>query len=134
MDLRRTGYDGRHLDVADPVGAYHAFAAAAPRLPIPETADPGYHLSTLFPPVRPRGGYLEIRYLDAQPLWRVGDAIATVTTLLCGARARRAALDLLLPRAADQDRGWREAAAGHSPESRELLSIAGSALAVGGVS
>ncbi|MEV6607624.1 glutamate-cysteine ligase family protein [Kutzneria sp. NPDC051319] len=134
VDLRRTGYDGRHFDIADPVGAYQAFATAAPRLPIPETADPGYHLSTLFPPVRPRGGYLEIRYLDAQPLWRVGDAIATVTTLLCDTRARRAALDLLVPRAADQDRAWSEAAAGHSPESRELLSIAGSTLAVGGVS
>jgi glutamate--cysteine ligase len=32
----------------------------------PTTADLDYHLSTLFPPVRPRG-YLEVRYLDAQP-------------------------------------------------------------------
>ena len=32
----------------------------------PTTADVEYHLSTLFPPVRPHG-YLEIRYLDAQP-------------------------------------------------------------------
>ncbi|MFY1670955.1 ergothioneine biosynthesis glutamate--cysteine ligase EgtA [Plantactinospora sp. WMMB334] len=32
----------------------------------PTTDDLDYHLSTLFPPVRPRG-YLEIRYLDAQP-------------------------------------------------------------------
>ncbi|WP_238010124.1 ergothioneine biosynthesis glutamate--cysteine ligase EgtA [Dactylosporangium sp. AC04546] len=36
-------------------------------LPRPPTyADLDYHLSTLFPPVRPRG-YLEIRYLDTQP-------------------------------------------------------------------
>ncbi|GAA2627303.1 ergothioneine biosynthesis glutamate--cysteine ligase EgtA [Dactylosporangium fulvum] len=36
-------------------------------LPGPPTyADLDYHLSTLFPPVRPRG-YLEIRYLDTQP-------------------------------------------------------------------
>ena len=133
-DLRRTGYDGRHLDVADPVGAYQAFAAAAPRLPIPQTADPGYHLSTLFPPVRPRGGYLEVRYLDAQPPWRIREAVATVATLLYDARARRDALDLLLPRATDQDRAWREAAAGFSPESRDLLSITGSALITGGVS
>jgi glutamate--cysteine ligase len=32
----------------------------------PTVADLEYHLSTLFPPVRPRG-YLEIRYLDSQP-------------------------------------------------------------------
>ncbi|GIJ44487.1 glutamate--cysteine ligase EgtA [Virgisporangium aliadipatigenens] len=36
-------------------------------LPDPPTVgDLEYHLSTLFPPVRPRG-YLEVRYLDAQP-------------------------------------------------------------------
>ena len=32
----------------------------------PTTDDLDYHVSTLFPPVRPRG-YLEVRYLDAQP-------------------------------------------------------------------
>ncbi|MFC4017021.1 ergothioneine biosynthesis glutamate--cysteine ligase EgtA [Micromonospora sp. GCM10011542] len=32
----------------------------------PTTDDLDYHVSTLFPPVRPRG-YLELRYLDAQP-------------------------------------------------------------------
>jgi glutamate--cysteine ligase len=127
IDPRRTGYDGRHLDLADPVGAYHAFAAAAPRLPIPETADPAYHLSTLFPPVRPRGGYLEVRYLDAQPAHRIGAVVAVVAGLLYDRRARRDALDLLLPRAADQQRAWSEVAAGHSPESADLLSIAGTA-------
>ncbi|GAA0536430.1 glutamate--cysteine ligase EgtA [Saccharopolyspora subtropica] len=36
-------------------------------LPNPPTRDDlDYHLSTVFPPVRPRG-YLEVRYLDAQP-------------------------------------------------------------------
>ncbi|WP_374118796.1 ergothioneine biosynthesis glutamate--cysteine ligase EgtA [Allokutzneria sp. A3M-2-11 16] len=34
--------------------------------PPPTTDDIDYHISTLFPPVRPRG-YLEVRYLDAQP-------------------------------------------------------------------
>jgi glutamate--cysteine ligase len=141
VDMRRTGYDGRHLDLADPVGAYLAFAAAAPRLPIPETADPAYHLSTLFPPVRPRGGYLEVRYLDAQPYERIGEAVTTVAGLLYDRRARRDALDLLLPRASDHDRAWSEAAAGHSPESAALLSIAqtarptaGRALVAGSVS
>jgi glutamate--cysteine ligase len=141
VDLRRTGYDGRHLDLADPVGAYAAFAAAAPRLPIPEAGRPSYHLSTLFPPVRPRGGYLEVRYLDAQPCRRIGEAIATVAALLYDPRARHEALDLLLPRAGDQQRAWTEAAAGFSPEAGALLSIAratreaaGPVLVSGGVS
>jgi len=123
-DLRRTGYDGRHLDLTDPVGAYAAFAAAAPRLPIPEAEQPSYHLSTLFPPVRPRGGYLEVRYLDAQPLWRIPEAVSTVASLLCDDRARYDALDLLLPRAQDQHRAWTEAATGYSPEAEALLAIA----------
>jgi glutamate--cysteine ligase len=123
-DLRRTGYDGRHMDLLDPVGAYAAFAAAAPRLPIQEAERPSYHLSTLFPPVRPRGGYLEVRYLDAQPLGRIGEAVATVAALLYDPQARHDALDLLLPRAADQQRSWSEAATGFSPEADALLSIA----------
>jgi glutamate--cysteine ligase len=137
VDLRRTGYDGRHLDVVDPVGGYRTFAAAAPRLPILASNDPAYHLSTLFPPVRPRGGYLEIRYLDAQPRQRIGEAVATIAGLLYDRRARREALDLLLPRAGDQERAWSEVAAGYSPERDELLSIARAAVRapiIGGVS
>ena len=126
VDLRRTGYDGRHLDPVDPVRAYAAFAAAAPPLPIPAAADPTYHLSTLFPPVRPRGGYLEVRYLDAQPPDRIGEAVTTVARLLYDRRARRDALDLLLRRAGDQPRAWHEAAHGYSPDSADLLSIVGS--------
>jgi glutamate--cysteine ligase len=124
VDPSRTGYDGRHLDLIDPVGAYHAFAAAAARFPIPEAARPSYHLSTLFPPVRPRGGYLELRYLDAQPVERLGDVIGTVSRLMYDPRARRDALDLLLPRAGDQARAWDEAAVGHSPQAADLLEIA----------
>ena len=46
----------------------------------PTLADLDYHLSTLFPPVRPRG-YLEIRYLDAapEPWW---PALAAITATL----------------------------------------------------
>ena len=124
VDPSRTGYDGRHLDLIDPVGAYHAFAASAARFPIPEAARPSYHLSTLFPPVRPRGGYLELRYLDAQPVERLGEVIGTVSRLLYDPRARRDALDLLLPRAGDQARAWDEAAVGHSPQAADLLEIA----------
>jgi glutamate--cysteine ligase len=47
----------------------------------PTTADLEYHLTTLFPPVRPRG-WLEIRYLDSVPdeLWPA--VVFTLTTLL----------------------------------------------------
>jgi hypothetical protein len=50
--------------------------------------------------------------------------VAVVSGLRYDRQARRDALDLLLPRAGDQRRAWREAAAGHSPEHAELLSIA----------
>ncbi|MFI0793311.1 ergothioneine biosynthesis glutamate--cysteine ligase EgtA [Micromonospora rubida] len=87
---------------ADPVAAWTAYALAAPLLCLrddaadwtpppgvtfgdwlagalprpPTTDDLDYHLSTLFPVVRPRG-YLEIRYLDAQPGpdWRLPLAV-----------------------------------------------------------
>jgi glutamate--cysteine ligase len=60
----------------------------------PTLGDLDYHLSTLFPPVRPRG-YLELRMIDAQP----GDGwivpLAVATTLLndpvAGQQAREAA-------------------------------------------
>ncbi|RKR86036.1 glutamate--cysteine ligase [Micromonospora pisi] len=88
---------------ADPVNVWSAYALGAPllcvrrpdgdwrapagitfrdwiggALPEPPTVDDlEYHLSTLFPPVRARG-YLEVRYLDAQP---PGEWIAPVGVL-----------------------------------------------------
>jgi glutamate--cysteine ligase len=124
VDHSRTGYDGRHLDLVDPVGAYLAFAASAARLPIPEAARSSYHLSTLFPPVRPRGGYLELRYLDAQPVQRLGEVIGTVSRLLYDRRARRDALDLLLPLAGEMSHAWDQAAVGICAQTADLLEIA----------
>jgi glutamate--cysteine ligase len=43
--------------------------------------DLDYHLSTLFPPVRPRG-YLEVRYLDTQPGTEWIAPVAVVAALL----------------------------------------------------
>ena len=47
----------------------------------PTMADLNYHLTTLFPPVRPRG-FLEVRYLDSVPdaIWPA--VVFTLTTLL----------------------------------------------------
>lgn len=120
----RTGYDGRHLDAVDPIGAYAAFAAAAERLPIPEACMDGYHLGTLFPPVRPRGGYLEVRYVDAQPLDRIGTVLATLAGLVFDPVARHEALDLLLPSLGSMAVLWSAAALGEVAESSAVLDIA----------
>ncbi len=47
----------------------------------PTYDDLDYHLSTLFPPVRPRG-YVEVRYLDAQPEGRWHHPLLMLTALL----------------------------------------------------
>jgi len=64
-----------HTPEAQPVTEWVAFADWADGRVLlggrrPTEADLDYHLTTLFPPVRPRG-WLEIRYLDALPgaLW-----------------------------------------------------------------
>jgi glutamate--cysteine ligase len=61
--------------------AWIAEPAFAGRRPTFDDLD--YHLSTLFPPVRPKG-YLEIRYLDAQPGSRWVTPFALLTALMYG--------------------------------------------------
>lgn len=75
----------RDGDGAEPVRGRVAFSDwVTGEVPLgdrrPSAADLDYHLTTLFPPVRPRG-WLEIRYLDAapEPWW---PALAAVTTVL----------------------------------------------------
>ena len=51
-------------------------------LPVPPTtADLDYHVSTLFPPVRPHG-HLEVRYVDAQPGRRWALPVVVIAALL----------------------------------------------------
>lgn len=71
----------------------------------PTTDDLAYHLSTLFPPVRPRG-YLEVRYLDSQ---RGGDWIAPVA-VLAALLATDATVDAALDLCAPAVGRWTEAA------------------------
>ncbi|MEU2610013.1 ergothioneine biosynthesis glutamate--cysteine ligase EgtA [Micromonospora sp. NPDC007271] len=105
----------------DPVAAWTEYALAAPllcvrggpdwtppagvtfadwlagALPRPPTSDDlEYHVSTLFPPVRPRG-YLEIRYLDAQPgrQWRL--PLAVLAALFAAPATTREALTVAAP-------------------------------------
>ncbi|WP_431924261.1 ergothioneine biosynthesis glutamate--cysteine ligase EgtA [Micromonospora wenchangensis] len=71
----------------------------------PTTDDLDYHVSTLFPPVRPRG-YLEVRYLDAQPGRDWTLPLAVLTALLGDDGTVRATRTIATPVA---DR-WRTAA------------------------
>lgn len=66
----------RYVPFADWVDGWSPLAARAPT-----AADLDYHLTTLFPPVRPRG-WLEIRYLDSvpAPVWPA--VVYTLVTLL----------------------------------------------------
>ncbi|MGC9540507.1 ergothioneine biosynthesis glutamate--cysteine ligase EgtA [Streptomyces sp. UG1] len=61
MCVRR---DGGPWDVPDGLAFREWTRSGAPRPPTHEDLD--YHLTTLFPPIRPRG-HLELRMIDAQP-------------------------------------------------------------------
>jgi glutamate--cysteine ligase len=71
----------------------------------PDVADFAYHLTTLFPPVRPQG-WLELRMIDAlpDPYWPV--PIAVVAALIEDPLAAEAAAEAVEPTAGR----WREAA------------------------
>lgn len=74
MCVRR---DGGPWEVPDGLSFREWTRSGAPRTPTQEDLD--YHLTTLFPPVRPRG-HLELRMIDAQPGddgWIVPLAVAT---------------------------------------------------------
>ncbi|MFI6832871.1 glutamate-cysteine ligase family protein [Kribbella sp. NPDC050241] len=71
----------------------------------PTYDDLAYHLSTLFPPVRARG-YLEVRYLDAQP----GDGWIAPTLLLTALMSDPAVLGDVLAAAEPAAGRWFEAA------------------------
>jgi glutamate--cysteine ligase len=80
----------------------------------PTLDDLDYHLSTLFPPVRPRGSYLELRMIDAQPgpdwIAPVAFAAALFDDPLAAQHAR-AALEPLWHRATAADLYLRAATA-----------------------
>lgn len=93
VDPERTAFDGRLLTDDDPVTAYTNFAMGAAVLTDPD--DIGQHLTMLFPPVRPRGTYLETRFLDAQLLPEVLDVTTVLSTLMYDEEARARALRLV---------------------------------------
>ncbi|BBY26382.1 ergothioneine biosynthesis glutamate--cysteine ligase EgtA [Mycolicibacterium sediminis] len=73
----------------------------------PTESDADYHLTTLFPPVRPRG-FLEIRYLDSVPdgVWPA--VVFTLATLLDDPVAADVAAEATEPVATDWDRAARD--------------------------
>ena len=105
VDPDRTGFDDRLLHGDDPVAAYARFAAGATAF-----VPPDQHLSTLFPPVRPRGRYLEVRFLDALPDDRVVPVATLLADLLYDDDRRRRALAQLEPERGRLGEHWRTAA------------------------
>ncbi|MDP9382682.1 MAG: glutamate-cysteine ligase family protein [Chloroflexota bacterium] len=133
VDSSRTGFDVSLVGDAPP-GAYLDFALNAEAMPLPrENAEPlpfrlpfgewlarddarpdaddlAHHLTTLFPPVRPHGGYLEVRYLDALPeRWRPVP-VCLLAGLLYDPAARREALEALAMPARPWGEEWKAAA------------------------
>jgi glutamate--cysteine ligase len=88
----------------------------------PTLDDVEYHLSTLFPPVRPRG-YLEVRYLDTQPGAEWIAPVAVLAGLLADDETTATALDLAQPTAGR----WLTAARSGLAD-RELRRTAGAVL------
>jgi glutamate--cysteine ligase len=90
---------------ADAVPAATAGNGNGKALRRPTADDLEYHLSTLFPPVRPRG-HFELRMIDAQP----GDGwvvpLAVCTALLSDAQAGEAARAAVAPLWAGRAAGW----------------------------
>jgi gamma-glutamylcysteine synthetase len=127
VDPARTAFDDRLLTGDDPVAAYADFAAGAE---VFVAGGPAEHLTTLFPPVRPRGRYLEVRFPDARPAARAGALAEGLAGLLFDDERRRRALASLAaeqPRLADH---WAATAAGCGDVERGLFLLTGSATAV----
>lgn len=108
VDPARTGFDGRLL-TGDPVTAYADFAAGAK---VFVTGGPADHLTTLFPPVRPRGRYLEVRFLDAQQPADVGHLVRALASLLYDDDLRRRTLQEFGPELPHLAEHWQAAAMG----------------------
>ena len=137
--------DARLMCVRDPDSAdwsapsgltFREWVSGGTALRRPTTADLEYHLSTLFPPVRPRG-HFELRMIDAQP----GDGwvvpLAVCSALLSDTAAGEAALAAVAPlwnSGSNGDGPWLRAARygpadpAISRASRECFAIATAAL------
>lgn len=117
VDPARTAFDGRLLRGDDPVAAYVDLAVGATRF---VDGGPADHLTTLFPPVRPRGRYLEVRFLDVQEVSAVGRVSAALAGIVYDDEQRRGVLRRLGPMAGRLDELWAAAAAGELADHDQL--------------
>ncbi len=123
VDPGRTAFDDRLLRGDDPVAAYADFAAHAA---VFVTGGIDDHLTTLFPPVRPRGRYLEVRFLDVQPVPEVETLATALSALLYDDVCRREAARLVDGEVARLGELWHRSAAGDQEvreRGRELVAL-----------
>lgn len=123
VDPARTAFDDRLLHGADPVAAYTSFAAGAAAFVDGAAA----HLTTLFPPVRPRGHYLEIRFPDCQSADACRPLLRGLAALLYDDERRRRALTSLAPEQPHLGEHWEATAAGDGDADRGLELLNGAA-------
>ena len=124
VDPSRTAFDARLLGGDDPVAAYAEFAAGATAF-----VEPGeQHLTTLFPPVRPRGRYLEVRFPDVQEDDAIGTLVTALAALLYDDTCRAEALRRVAGEEPRLERHWYDAAHGRADvadRGRELVALTG---------
>jgi glutamate--cysteine ligase len=122
VDRSRTAFDGRLLQGDDPVSTYAGFAAAA----TPIVAAGEQHLTTLFPPVRPRGCYLEVRFPDVQEDDAIAGLVGVLAALVHDDDIRSEALRLLAGQERLLEQHWDDAAHGGEDvagRGRELVAL-----------
>ena len=130
VDPGRTAFDDRLLHGDDPVAAYTAFAAAARVFTAPDDVED--HLTTLFPPIRPRGRYLEVRFLDVQHTPDVATVVAAFTALMYDDELRGRTLQRLEPAVDQLEQQWHAAAEGAADLRALGLALVDDALSAAG--
>lgn len=124
VDPARTAFDGRLLAGDDPVRAYAAFAAGATAF----VEEGAAHLTTLFPPVRPRGRYVEVRFADVQEDEGVASLATVLAALVHDDVVRAEVLRRLAAEAPRLGERWHDAAFGLgdvAARGHELVALAG---------
>ena len=108
VDPARTAFDGRLLVGTTPWPR----TPPSPRERCRSSTRTRRHLTTLFPPVRPRGRYLEVRFPDVQEDDAISHLVEVLAALVHDDDVRAAALRLVAAEASRLDQHWYDAAHG----------------------